>query len=80
MDIGSVFDWFESMSAALEATQWEQRDLLWGAPRTSGAEKHGQHHQRRSLPQHRVDALPLVAGLSVEDLQPAVCCRIVGVA
>ena len=40
MDIGIVFDWFtqESISAALKATQWEQREyywlklaLLWGA-------------------------------------------------
>jgi hypothetical protein len=39
MDIGFVFDWFtqESINAALEATQWEQREywlrlaLLWGA-------------------------------------------------
>jgi hypothetical protein len=39
MDIGIVFDWFtqESIHAALEATQWEQREywlrlaLLWGA-------------------------------------------------
>ena len=29
MDIGSVFDWFtqESLAAALQATEWEQREI-----------------------------------------------------
>jgi hypothetical protein len=60
MDLVILFDWFanESMDAALQATEWQQREmflrlaLMWEQRRNSAAKK---LRPRCRLIQHRVD-------------------------
>jgi len=69
MDLVILFDWFtnESMDAALQATEWQQREmflslaLMWGTAAQPAAKK---HRPRRRLTQHRVDRGPRHGWLS----------------
>ena len=64
MDLVILFDWFtnESMDAALQATEWQQREmflrlaLMWG---TAAQQCPKKHRPKRRLTQHRVDRRPV---------------------
>jgi hypothetical protein len=63
MDLVILFDWFtnESMDAALQATEWQQREmflrlaLMWG---TAAQQCRKEASTETQLTQHRVDRRP----------------------